>query len=272
MYDINAVCRLFCYICINLLIIIILKNWLQIGYNKIFLCAFFLLFVFNVFAAISQIEPLLQVSKPLFIPVFLMYYFVRNKYIKTSFVLCLVFFFFGDVTSVFFSNEQLLQTSSLLYCMSYLCLVYAALSNIKQLNFDIVIGAYLIIVFAINAYLMYELFTILKFQILSSIELILFALKSLTLIILSFVAFIAYLNSDTKESILFLIMALCFVFADVFYYISNYYIYSWSFVVLDRVLHILGLFFLLNYIIEQNRVRKRIKVEQRIANSDKALA
>lgn len=268
----NAVCCLFCYICINLLIFIILKNWLQIGYNKIFLCALFLLVVFNVFAAISEIEPLLQLSKPLFIPIFLMYYFLRNKYINTIFVLCLVFFFFGDFTSVFFSNEYLLQTSSLLYCLSYLCLVYAALSKIKHLNFDFVIGGYLIVVFMINAYLMYELFAVLKMQIPNGIEVALFGLKSISLIVLCFIAFIVYLNSDTKESILFLIMALCFVFADVLYYISNYYLYSSSFVMLDRILHIFGLFLLLNYIIEQNRLRKKFKVEQRISNSEKALA
>jgi hypothetical protein len=227
---------------------------------------------FNVFATISENEALLQFSKPLFIPVFVMYYYIKNKYISAIFVLCLIFFFLGDFSSVFFSNEQLRQVSSLLYCISYLCLVYAALSKIQQLNFDIVIGTYLIIVFAINAYLMYELFAVLKLQIPNNMEVALFGVKSLSLIILSFVTFIAYLNSDTKESILFLIMALCFVFADVFYYISNYYIYTRSFVVLDRVLHIFGLFLLLNYIIEQNRKHKKNKVEQRAANSDKVLA
>ena len=272
MYNYNAVCRLFCYICVNLLINKILKNWLQIGYNKIFLCVLLILIVFNVLATLSESEALLQLSKPLFIPVFVMYYFVKNKYISSIFILCLIFSFLGDFSSVFFSNEQLLQISSLFYCLSYLCLLYAALSKIKHLNFDMVIGGYLIIVFAINAYLMYELFAVLKLQIPNGIEVALFGVKSMSLIVLCFVAFIAYLNSDTKASILFLIMALCFVFADVLYYISNYYIYNWSFVMLDRVLHIIGLFFLFNYVIEQNRKRKKIIVEQRILDSDEVLA
>lgn len=272
MFKINAVCRFICYICNNLLILINLKNWLQIGYNKIFLCVLLILIVFNVLATISENEALLQLSKPLFIPVCIMYYFVKNKYINAIFILCLVFSFLGDFSSVFFSNQQLLQISSLFYCLSYICLVYAALLKIKKLNFDFVVGGYLIVVFAINAYLMYELFAVLKLQIPNGMEVALFGIKSMALIVLCFVAFIVYLNSDTKESILLLVMALCFVFADVLYYISNYYIYSWSFVMLDRVLHILGLFFLFNYIIEQNRKRKKRIVEQRITNSDKVLA
>lgn len=272
MHDNNAVCHIFCYICINLLILINLKNWLQIGYNKIFICVLLVLIAFNVLATISENEALLQLSKPLFIPVCVMYYLVKNKYINPVYILCLVFWFLGDFSSVFFSNEQLLLISSLFYCISYLCLVYAALLKLNKLNFDMVIGGYLIIVFAINAFLMYELFAVLKLQIPNGIEVALFGIKSMALVVLCFVAFIAYLNSDTKEAILFLVMALCFVFADVLYYISNYYIYNLSFVMLDRVLHIFGLFFLFNYVIEQNRKRKKRIVEQRITNSDKALA
>lgn len=249
-----------------------MKNWLQIGYNRIFLCVLLVLIAFNVLATTSDNEALLLISKPLFIPVFVMYYFVKNRYINTVFILCLVFSFLGDFSSVFFSNEQLLQVSSLFYCASYFCLVYAALMRMKKLKFDIVVGGYLIVVFAINAYLMYELFNVLRLHIPNSAELALFGIKSMALIVLCFVAFISYLNSDSKPSILFLSMALFFAFSDVLYYISNYYIYNLSFVMLDRVLHIFGLFLLFNYIIEQNRKRKKEIVEQRISNPDQVLA
>lgn len=249
-----------------------MKNWLQIGYNKVFLCVLLVLIAFNVLATVSENEALLLISKPLFIPVFVMYYFIKNKYINPVFILCLVFSFLGDFSSVFFSNEQLLQVSSLFYCASYFCLVYAALIKMKRLKLDVVVGGYLIIVFAINAYLMYELFNVLKLYIPNVAELTLFGVKSMALIVLCFVAFISYLNSDSKPSIIFLAMALFFAFSDVLYYISNYYIYSLSFVMLDRVLHIFGLFLLFNFIIEQNRKRKKQIVEQRITNSDKVLA
>ena len=247
------------------------NNWLKISYNRIFLCVLFLLVIMNVLATISENETLLQLSKPLFIPVFLMYYLLKNKFIRSIFVVCLFFSFLGDFTSVNLSNTLWIKLSSLFYCLSYLCLVYAAISRLKRLKFDAVIGACLVIVFLINAYLMYGLFSILKTQIPDTLEMALFSIKSVALLILVFVALMAYLNTDSKESILFLVTALCFVFADVLYYISNYYLYDWSFAMLDRLLHVFGLFFLFNYIIDRNRKRKKQMVTERLENSENVL-
>ncbi|WP_188463079.1 hypothetical protein [Bizionia arctica] len=113
---------------------------------------------------------------------------------------------------------------------------------------------------------MYELFGILKTQISDITEVNLFIAKSVSLIVLAFLSFVIYLNSDSKQSILFLFTALCFVFSDVLHYISNYYIYNWSFVMLDNVLHAVGLFFLFNFIIGENRLRKKLLVTERVSN------
>lgn len=192
-----------------------------------------------------------------------MYFLLKNKYINPLLIGFLIFSFLGDFSSVFFSDTILVQIASLFYCLSYLCLVFAAISRIRNFKMDAVVGAYLIIVFVINSYLMYELFSILQIKISDSKEILFFGIKSIALMILAFTAFLAYLNRDSKTSILFLGMALTFVFADVLYYISNYYVYHYSFVVLDRVLHVFGLFFLFNYMIAVNRKRKKVLVENR---------
>lgn len=243
-----------------------MKEWLKISYNRIFLCVLCLLILINVLATISESGLLLQITKPLFVPVFIMYFFIKNKYFSFVFVLFLVFSFVGDFSSVFSSNNSIVKFSSFIYFLGYLTLVFYTISKFKRIRLDMVIGVYLLIVISINSYFVYELFSILKLQILDPIEVNLFAAKSVSLIALSFLSFVVYLNSDTKQSIIFLLMALCFVFSDVLYYISNYYIYNWSFVLLDRVLHVIGLFFLLNYIIGENRIRKRQIVEERITS------
>lgn len=169
----------------------------------------------------------------------------------------LVFSFLGDFSSVFFSNPEMVNLSSLFYCISYFTLAYAAVSRIRIFNIDKVVGICLLVVFSINAYLMYQLFSVLQIKISDANEVALFGVKSIALMALAFMAFATYLNKDSKASILFLSTALCFVFADVLYYISNYYVYHWSFVMLDRSLHVIGLLFLFNYIIEYNRKRKK---------------
>jgi hypothetical protein len=122
------------------------------------------------------------------------------------------------------------------------------------------------VVVSINSYFLYELFGILKTQISDITEVNLFVAKSVSLIVLAFISFVIYLNSDTRQSILFLFTTLCFVFSDVLHYVSNYYIYNWSFVMLNQVLHVVGLFFLFNYIIGENRLRKKQLVRERILN------
>lgn len=218
----------------------------------------------NVLATLSESGLLLQITKPLFVPVFIMYYFIKNRYLSFVFILFLVFSFIGDFSSVFSSNNSILKFSSLIYFLSYLSLIVYTISKFKRVRIDMIIALYLLIVVSINSYFIYELFSIMKSQISDPLEVSLFAAKSVSLIVLTFLSFVVYLNSDTKQSILFLLVALCFVFSDVLHYISNYYIYNWSFVMLDRVLHVVGLFFFFNYIIGENRIRKRQIVKERI--------
>ncbi len=208
----------------------------------------------------------------MFIPFLFMYYLIKNKYINTVMIAFLVFFFLGDFSSVLFTNPEMVNLSSLFYCVSYFTLAYAAISRIRIFNIDMVVGICLLLVFSINAYLMYQLFTILQVKISDPTEVALFGVKSIALMALAFMAFATYLNKDSKASILFLSTALCFVFADVLYYISNYYVYHWSFVVLDRSLHVVGLFFLFNYIIEYNRKRKKRLVLSNNRTTEKVMA
>ena len=245
-----------------------MKNWIKIKYNRVFICVLLLLIVFNFIATISENSLLLQITKPLFIPAFLMYYFVKNKYISPVFIMFLLFSFLGDTASVLFSNDSVIKVSSLAYCLSYLCLLYVIVSKFKRIEFDKIVGTYLLVVFFINAYFLYTLFNILQAIIPDSLVVTLFGIKSISLIALVFVSFAIYLNSDTKLSIIFLVMSLCFVFSDMLHYISNYYIYDWSFVILDRTLHSIGLFFLFNFIIEQNRNYKKQLVSERISSEN----
>lgn len=268
MHHFNVVCQLFCYICVTYLCNATLKNWIKIQYNAIFIYVLLLLIIINVIATITENTILLQLTKPLFVPAFLLYYFIKNKYINFVFIAFLLFSFLGDSSSVLFSSDAVLKASSLLYCLSYLCLVYVVATKFKRIEFDKIVGLYLLVVFLINVYFLYTLFNILQAIIPDSLEVTLFGIKSVSLIALAFVSFAVYLNSDTKRSILFLVTSLCFVFSDVLYYISNYYIYDWSFVMLDRLLHILGLFFLFNYIIEEYRHRKKRIVNARISSEN----
>jgi hypothetical protein len=96
------------------------------------------------------------------------------------------------------------------------------------------------------------------------------------LIFLVFMSFAVYLGKQTKTSILFLIMAMCFVFSDILNYINHYYIYNWSILMIDRLLHATGSFFVFKYIMESNKIPKEKYVEkesnEEVFSSDNLLA
>lgn len=233
-----------------------MKNFFKIGFSKIYFVALFLLILLNVIGAVSENALLLQSSRPLFIPVFLIFFFIKDKTIAVPFILFLICSFLGDSASMFFSNETFIKASSVMYFLSYLCLVGFIFPKFKFEEFNKLITLYFVVIILINIYFLYTIYGILKSIIPDGLEVFLFGTKSLSMILLVFIAFGVYLNSETKMSILFLMMAVSFMFSDVLDYISHYYVYHWSFLMLDRVLHVLGLYLLFRYITEYNKIHK----------------
>lgn len=245
---------------------IIVKEWLKYSYNRIFLGVLFLLILLNVFASLSENDVFVQITKPLFIPVFIMFYYIKNRYIHYLIIVFFVLSFIGDFSSLFLTKSTLIKFSGFMHFLSYLALTLYITSKIKRIRFDKVVAAYLLVVISINSYFLYEFCLVVKTQILDSTEVNLFVAKSISLLVLTFVSFIVYLSSDTKQAILFLFTTLSFVFSDMLHYISNYYIYNWTFVMLNHTLHLVGLFFLFNFIIEENRLRKNQMVSDTLAS------
>jgi hypothetical protein len=46
--------------------------------------------------------------------------------------------------------------------------------------------------------------------------------------------------------------------------VASYYIYDWSILMMDRVLHIAGLLFAFKYIVEAHKIAKNVYVEKDI--------
>lgn len=245
---------------------------IKFSFNKVFVSALFLLIVLNVFGAISENALILQSTKPLFVPVFLIFFFLKNKTIAVPFILFLIYSFLGDSASMLFSNEIFIKASSVMYFLGYLCLIGFMVPKFKLVEFNKVITLYLVLMVLINMYFLYTIYEMLKTIIPDGLEVLLFGMKSISLIVLFIVAFGIYLNAETKPSILFLIMALGFVLSDILNFVNQYYVYHWSFLMLDRVLHAIGLFFLFKYIVEHNKIPKTVDSKAEKIPAEKLLA
>lgn len=250
-----------------------MKHWYKLTFEKVFFCILLLLLALNFFSAFIKDDLLMNSSIALFIPVFLVFFFLKHSYISFAFVSFLLFSFLGDISYYFFPKESIIKASSILYILSYTQLLVIILPKFKVYEVDKLIGIYLLVVIAINLYFLYTIYEILKTIIPGQNEVILIGLKSLTLIILGFASFAVYLNTQTKRSILFLFATVCFGFSAIINYVSYYYLYDWSFVMLNRATYILGLYLLFKYLIIENKLRRPIEVnENEKFSSDNILA
>lgn len=168
----------------------------------------------------------------------------------------------GDISYYFFPQERVLEASNILYILSYAQLLIIVLPRFKIFKVDRLIGIYLLVVFAINVYFLYTIYEVLKVIIPEQNEVLLIGVKSLTLIILAFISFAVYLNTQTKQSILFLVATICFAFSAILNYVNHYYLYDWSFVMLNRAAYILGLYLLFKYFIIENKIRKPSEINE----------
>ncbi len=236
----------------------------KLDYSTIIFSAFLLLLLLNIFTAYSENPLFLNAFKAVLIPFFLIVFFIKNKTLNLAFAAFLVFSFFGDFSTVFLLNNSITNTSNSMYLFGYLILIGISISKFRLMDIDKVVGFYLLGILLINGYFLYTLCGILKVIIVDQTEMVLFGTKSMALMFLVFISFAVYLGKQTKASILFLIMAICFAFSDVLNYVVHYYIYNWSILMLDRLLHITGLFFAFKYIIEKNKTAKETYMERNI--------
>lgn len=248
-----------------------MKSLLNVSFNKVFVGVLLLLVGINVIGAVSENALFLQSTKMLFVPSFLLFFFIKRSSIKIPFVLCLIYFFFGDSASLFFANDMFLNASNVLYFLSYLCLIIFVSQKFRIMEFNKIIAYYLIVVFLINLYFLYTTCSILRVIVPDGAEVFIFGLKSVSLIILLFISFGVYLNSESKISIVFLLMAFSFACSDLLDYVNHYYVYNWSFLMLERILHVVGLFFLFNYIVAYNKLFKKQEIREVIRGSENVL-
>ncbi len=247
-----------------------MKHWYNLTFNNILFCALLLLLVLNFFSTFIADDLLMNSSVALFIPVFLIFFFLKNNHIGFSFVSFLIFSFLGDTSYYFCSEDTVLETSSILYILSYVQLIIIVLPRFKIFKIDKIIAVYLIVVLSINLYFLYTIYEILKLIIQDHNEVLLIVIKSLALILLALIAFTVYLNTQTRQSILFLVATICFTFSSLINDINYYYLYDWSFIMLNRAAYVLGIYLLFKYFNIENNIRnpKKLGVGERFTSEN----
>lgn len=249
-----------------------MKNWIKSTTNRTFVIVLLALIVFNVYASLNENALMLQMSKALMVPLFFSIYFVKNRFVNNIFISFLLLTFVGDLFSIMPKDAYPLKITSASYFCSYAVLILIGLFRIKGFKFKGLITTYLVAVLILNAYFMYSLYGTLALAISDSAELFFITLQIIALLALGFVAFAGYLNHEGRQSIVFLMLSFCFIFAQVLNFVETYYIVYSQFMLLKWVSHLAGFIFFYKYLVEHNRLRKRKIDVERISVSERIVA
>ncbi|KQB37214.1 lysoplasmalogenase family protein [Flavobacterium aquidurense] len=86
---------------------------------------------------------------------------------------------------------------------------------------------------------------------------VLYTLYGIVLSILSYFAFVNYITKGTHITLLMSLMAISYIFSDIFYIFNEYFSYSIVLVLIRDVTQILAYFFMVKYFLEKAKIRKK---------------
>jgi hypothetical protein len=80
----------------------------------------------------------------------------------------------------------------------------------------------------------------------------------IVLSVLSYFSFVSYITKGTHITLLMSLMAVSYIFSDIFYIFNEYFSYSIVLVLIRDVTQILAYFFMVEYFLEKARIQKKI--------------
>jgi hypothetical protein len=233
-------------------------NWIKQSDNKILLFVL-LLFFLKVISFFTIGENFLRFTEPWVLLSILLLFIYKYRNISLVLKGFILFALIGEVSGLFDMQIKGIDIEAIAYCLGYICLIYEALYKIKKFKINFVIALYLIFVFSVNIYFIYELYDIFKEVIVNNLELSLIVFRLVSLLLFSLFSFTVYLSSETKQSILLLLMSISLIFSDILYLINEYYLYLWLFELLSKTLYLVT--FYCFYLYVSGYYRKKSKPE-----------
>jgi hypothetical protein len=224
-----------------------ITKWIKQSNNKILLFAL-LLFFFKIFSFLTGNPDFARYTEPWILLAILVLFIYKYPKIHTLLKGFILFALLGNVSMLFDIQIQGVQLQTIAYCIGYLCLLYEAIFRIKKLKINFIIGLYLLFVFTINAYFIYVLYEIFKEVIINNLELSLIVVRLVSLLLFALFSFTLYLSSETKQSILLLLISISLIFSDVLFLINEYYLSYWIFDLLSKSLYLMTFYCLYLYI------------------------
>jgi hypothetical protein len=224
--------------------------------NKPSLILFFVALLFTIILDSTKQDILAIYAKAVVLPAIFFYFIISNdfKIGKTEGFI----FFFCFVGQVFdLMDVEVSELGGVLsFLVVYLLIIKLFVidhEKIKLRRKD-VLPVSIVVIFIV--YLLVSVLS-LQFDNMKKFNL-LYTIYGIVLSVMSYYSFVSYITKGTHLALLMSLMAVSYIFSDIFYIFNEYFSYSVVLVLIRDVTQILAYYFMVEYFIEKTKMQKKI--------------
>lgn len=227
--------------------------------NKPSLILFFLALLFTIIFDWTEQEFLAIYAKAIVLPAIFIYFLISNEFkINKTEGLIFLFCFIGQVFNLM--DVEISEIGSVLSFLTVYLLILKLFmlehEKIKLTKKDILPVSIVII------FLVYLLVSVLSLQFDSMKRLsLIYTFYGIVLGVLSYFSFASYITKGTHITLLMSLMAISYIFSDIFYIFNVYFSYSVVLVLIRDVTQILAYFFMAEYFLRKGKIQKKNAIQ-----------
>ncbi|MCV2485431.1 hypothetical protein OD917_10880 [Flavobacterium sp. SH_e] len=225
--------------------------------NKPSLILFFLALLCTIIFDWTEQDFFGTYAKAIVLPAIFIYYLISSEFrIRKTEGLIFFFCFVGQVYDLM-DIESSEIGGVICFLIVYLLIVSIFIrehERIKLTKRDI-LPISIVVVFIV-----YLLISVLSLQLDNMKKFnMLYTVYGIVLSVLSYFCFVSYITKGTHIALLMSLMAISYIFSDIFYIFNEYFSYSVVLVLIRDITQILAYFFMVEYFLEKARIQKPIQ-------------
>lgn len=223
--------------------------------NKPSLILFFIALFFTIIFDWVQQDILAIYAKAVVLPA-IFFYFIITREFKISKTEGIIFFFcfVGQVFDLMdVEDSEIGAVISFLIVYLLIIRLYIVDHERVKLRRKDILPVSIVVIFIV-----YLLVSVLSLQLENMKKFnLLYTFYGIVLSVLSYYSFVRYITKGTHLSLLMSLMAVSYIFSDIFYIFNEYFSYSVVLVLIRDVAQILAYYFMVEYFLEKVKVQKK---------------
>ena len=194
-------------------------------------------------------------AKAIVLPAIFFYFLISSEFkIRTTEAFIFLFCFLGQVFDLM--DIEISEIGALIsFLVVYLLIIKLFLQEhekIKLAKKDILPVSIVVI------FIVYLLISVLSLQFDNMKRFsMLYTFYGIVLSVLSYFSFVSYITKGTHITLLMSLMAISYIFSDIFYIFNEYFSYSIVLVLIRDVTQILAYFFMVEYFLEKVKIQQK---------------